>query len=258
MYDPNGQYPDPNAQAWAQYYAAGGADPAGAVYFHSVPGVKEAVTSPPVSQVTQATPQDTPIEQQPQQQQLLQQQQPYQSPSTQPTGLSPKSPIDQLKQSSPRSKRISMAGVGTPSQHPELQSSLPAYTHELHANRPSSASGQSTGASAPVGTGQTGPWSQQQSGQVQPGRATSPSSGMMGPWSYQQGPPLDEPARAGSTSPSMVGGYRGAQGHIGPGVGVGQYGAVSPGGGFHPASAGPDIHSNQATPYPTFKPSTGR
>ncbi|KAI0358316.1 hypothetical protein OH77DRAFT_1587989 [Trametes cingulata] len=47
VYDPNGTYPDPNAQAWAQYYAHGGTDPTGAVYFISVPGVKE---GPPPAQ----------------------------------------------------------------------------------------------------------------------------------------------------------------------------------------------------------------
>ncbi|CDO72078.1 hypothetical protein BN946_scf184962.g21 [Trametes cinnabarina] len=41
VYDPNTTYPDPNVQAWAQYYAHGGTDPTGAVYFISVPGVKE-------------------------------------------------------------------------------------------------------------------------------------------------------------------------------------------------------------------------
>ncbi|EIN09472.1 hypothetical protein PUNSTDRAFT_133264 [Punctularia strigosozonata HHB-11173 SS5] len=40
-YDPNTTYADPNVQAWAQYYAQGGKDPTGAVYFLSVPGVKE-------------------------------------------------------------------------------------------------------------------------------------------------------------------------------------------------------------------------
>jgi signal transducing adaptor molecule len=40
VYDPNGHYDDPNVQAWAQYYAAGGDDPAGAVYFTSIPGIK--------------------------------------------------------------------------------------------------------------------------------------------------------------------------------------------------------------------------
>ncbi|KIY63141.1 hypothetical protein CYLTODRAFT_147293 [Cylindrobasidium torrendii FP15055 ss-10] len=38
-YDPNGIYENENVQQWAQYYAAGGLDPAGAVYFFSVPGI---------------------------------------------------------------------------------------------------------------------------------------------------------------------------------------------------------------------------
>ncbi|EIW58405.1 uncharacterized protein TRAVEDRAFT_58676 [Trametes versicolor FP-101664 SS1] len=46
VYDPNGTYADPNAQAWAQYYAHGGTDPTGAVYFISVPGVKEGPPAP--------------------------------------------------------------------------------------------------------------------------------------------------------------------------------------------------------------------
>lgn len=46
VFDPNATYPDPNAQAWAQYYAQGGTDTAGAVYFISVPGVSDA-SSPP-------------------------------------------------------------------------------------------------------------------------------------------------------------------------------------------------------------------
>ncbi|KZT70877.1 hypothetical protein DAEQUDRAFT_171280 [Daedalea quercina L-15889] len=41
VYDPNTTYADPNVQAWAQYYAQGGTDPTGSVYFISVPGVKE-------------------------------------------------------------------------------------------------------------------------------------------------------------------------------------------------------------------------
>ena len=35
------RYADSNVQAWAQYYAQGGKDPTGAIYFVSVPGVKE-------------------------------------------------------------------------------------------------------------------------------------------------------------------------------------------------------------------------
>ncbi|EJD48216.1 hypothetical protein AURDEDRAFT_144151 [Auricularia subglabra TFB-10046 SS5] len=63
IFDPQGTYADPNVQAWAQYYAQGGADPAGSVYFVSVPGVTDgAATVPP-----QAQAQPQPQEQQPQQ-----------------------------------------------------------------------------------------------------------------------------------------------------------------------------------------------
>ena len=41
------RYADSNVQAWAQYYAQGGKDPTGAVYFISVPGVKEPVSPQP-------------------------------------------------------------------------------------------------------------------------------------------------------------------------------------------------------------------
>jgi len=41
IFDPNATYPDPNAQAWAQYYANGGTDMTGAVYFISVPGLTD-------------------------------------------------------------------------------------------------------------------------------------------------------------------------------------------------------------------------
>ncbi|KZT07512.1 uncharacterized protein LAESUDRAFT_113298 [Laetiporus sulphureus 93-53] len=46
VYDPAASYPDQNVQAWAQYYAQGGKDPTGAVYFISVPGVKEGPAQP--------------------------------------------------------------------------------------------------------------------------------------------------------------------------------------------------------------------
>jgi len=48
VFDPNATYPDPNAQAWAQYYAHGGDDPTGSVYFISVPGIKAGDGSPPL------------------------------------------------------------------------------------------------------------------------------------------------------------------------------------------------------------------
>ena len=44
------RYADSNVQAWAQYYAQGGKDPTGAVYFISVPGVKEQVSPQPSPQ----------------------------------------------------------------------------------------------------------------------------------------------------------------------------------------------------------------
>ena len=40
-FDASYTYADQNAQAWANYYAQGGMDPTGSVYFISVPGVKE-------------------------------------------------------------------------------------------------------------------------------------------------------------------------------------------------------------------------
>lgn len=42
VFDPNATYPDQNVQAWAQYYAQGGTDPTGSVYFISVPGITDA------------------------------------------------------------------------------------------------------------------------------------------------------------------------------------------------------------------------
>jgi signal transducing adaptor molecule len=45
VFDPDATYPDPNMQAWAQYYAQGGTDPTGSVYFISVPGITPAATA---------------------------------------------------------------------------------------------------------------------------------------------------------------------------------------------------------------------
>ncbi|KAI0255694.1 hypothetical protein BJV78DRAFT_1273273 [Lactifluus subvellereus] len=42
VFDPTATYPDQNVQAWAQYYAQGGTDPTGSVYFISVPGITDA------------------------------------------------------------------------------------------------------------------------------------------------------------------------------------------------------------------------
>ncbi|THH17854.1 hypothetical protein EW146_g3060 [Bondarzewia mesenterica] len=45
-YDPNANYADPNVHAWAQYYAQGGTDPTGSVYFFSVPGITDKAPAP--------------------------------------------------------------------------------------------------------------------------------------------------------------------------------------------------------------------
>ncbi|KAG8752532.1 ESCRT-0 subunit protein hse1 [Serendipita sp. 396] len=237
-FDPTGQYPDANAQAWVQYYAAGGDDPQGAVYFHSVPGVKEAApaTSPPASntelhygtttqtaQQAQQSQSSVAPSQAQQQQQQQQQQQPQGTDVYSTQQLSPKSPVGQLK-ASPKSNRLSMAGVGTIAQHPHLQNTLPNYAHEhLHGNRPSSAGASGVPASS---------WPHQH--QATAAGPTSP--GGSSPWNPQN-PQIYEPTRTDSASPS--GGYR-------P-----YYGGISQGGPFVPASAGPQSHSNQPTPYPT-------
>ncbi|KIK20819.1 hypothetical protein PISMIDRAFT_682021 [Pisolithus microcarpus 441] len=55
VYNPNITYADPNVQAWAQYYAQGGKDPAGAVYFVAVPGVTDTTEGPvPANEQVQA------------------------------------------------------------------------------------------------------------------------------------------------------------------------------------------------------------
>ncbi|KAF9785151.1 hypothetical protein BJ322DRAFT_1124074 [Thelephora terrestris] len=64
-YDPNMRYADSNVQAWAQYYAQGGQDPTGAVYFISVPGVKEPESPQPATATTTTTVDPNPEQEQP-------------------------------------------------------------------------------------------------------------------------------------------------------------------------------------------------
>ncbi|KAJ8079227.1 hypothetical protein PM082_021727 [Marasmius tenuissimus] len=95
VYDPNKTYGDPNVQAWAQYYAQGGKDPTGSVYFVSVPGVKEGPPSQGPPQPQQPVQQNGTVaggvvdqaQGQPQQQQ--QQQQQRHSVYQQPQSASP-------------------------------------------------------------------------------------------------------------------------------------------------------------------------
>ena len=53
MFDAYTTYSDPNVQAWAQYYIHGGNDPAGTVYFFSVPGITDGAAPPPQQQQKQ-------------------------------------------------------------------------------------------------------------------------------------------------------------------------------------------------------------
>ncbi|ETW79141.1 hypothetical protein HETIRDRAFT_420309 [Heterobasidion irregulare TC 32-1] len=85
-FDPKATYPDPNAQAWAQYYAQGGTDPTGAVYFFAVPGI------------TDRTPVDA---QSPQAQAQAQVQGQPQSQSQQDAAAGYQQPYAQVQQQSP-------------------------------------------------------------------------------------------------------------------------------------------------------------
>ena len=98
-FDPNATYPDPNAQAWAQYYAQGGTDPTGAVYFFSVPGI------------TDRTPVDAQSPQAQAQAQAQAQGQP-QSQSQQDASAGYQQPYGQVQQQSPG------AGVVSPTSGP--------------------------------------------------------------------------------------------------------------------------------------------
>ena len=70
IYDPNTTYANPNVQAWAQYYAQGGKDLTGSVYFISIPGLTDHHAS--------GSTQETGVQQTNQPAQLSQYQQPQQ------------------------------------------------------------------------------------------------------------------------------------------------------------------------------------
>ena len=141
-----------------------------------------------------------------------------------------------------------MAGVGTLTGHPSLKDHLPTYAQERQGQRPSSA-GEQGGVA--VGSAMVAnPWGGPQQQSMDPAaRAASPGGGSMSPWTHK-GPQIVEPTRTDSTSPPF--GYRP------PHAGGHHAGAVSPGGTFKPASAGPDIHSNQVTPYPVHRPNNSQ
>ncbi|KAG1728255.1 uncharacterized protein EDB91DRAFT_1060663 [Suillus paluster] len=94
VFDPNATYSDPNVQAWAQYYAQGGMDTAGAVYFISVPGVKDASPPPeqsPQSHQSSQDPYQAQAQAQPEQQ-PVHQEAAHQSPTSQHTSYMNPSP----------------------------------------------------------------------------------------------------------------------------------------------------------------------
>lgn len=113
MYDPNGTYPDPGAQAWAQYYAQGGTDPAGAVYFISVPGITDN-QAPPTAQ------------QQPQIQTQVQQQQSPQTAVEQQVQPQPQQQ-QQASATSPKEQTAFQAYPGAQGQ-PAQAEPIPAYS----------------------------------------------------------------------------------------------------------------------------------
>ncbi|KAG6899047.1 hypothetical protein C0993_001399 [Termitomyces sp. T159_Od127] len=110
VFDPSMTYSDQNVQAWAQYYARGGRDPTGAVYFISVPGVTSVA---PLVAGQQQHVQAQQQQDQPQQQQqnvqpnqtkpAVHEQQPQQviqpiqpQPQTSPGGANSRSSVDTL------------------------------------------------------------------------------------------------------------------------------------------------------------------
>jgi signal transducing adaptor molecule len=110
VFDTSETYSDPNVQAWAEYYAKGGRDLAGAVYFLSIPGLTD---GPPQTTVNsgQAALQSQSI----QQQQTLTQSGPGQSALSEPSGLQSQQPATATRlhldtQTSPPSRDWSNAG----------------------------------------------------------------------------------------------------------------------------------------------------
>ncbi|KII87126.1 hypothetical protein PLICRDRAFT_113324 [Plicaturopsis crispa FD-325 SS-3] len=101
-YDPHGTYADPNVQAWATYYAQGGKDLTGAVYFISVPGVTDGASQPPVNGSQEAL--QPSVQQQPQSQPQAQPQHlgPAASTSPAPTAHDPYQPYRQHSATQPQ------------------------------------------------------------------------------------------------------------------------------------------------------------
>ncbi|KAI9464810.1 hypothetical protein F5148DRAFT_1209321 [Russula earlei] len=144
VYDPTLTYPDQNVQAWAQYYAQGGTDPTGSVYFISVPGITDGPQR----------------EQEQQQQQQQQQQQPAAFSATAFSGAGPGSSPEFIA-------------------HAQRQSSLPNPYGPSSPTVESAAGPASAGPGGPTGVGARAPWetTSSLSGQFAQMRVGEPSVG---------------------------------------------------------------------------------
>lgn len=172
VYDPHTTYADPNVQAWAQYYAQGGKDSAGAVYFFSVPGV---TGGPP----DEAPPQSSVHPEQ----------------GGQPQGLSP-------TQTTSQPQATSQPGDSAQSSYfpPGSTASQPQGPYGYHADSPGTAQlpAAQTGAGAPYSYPSAHPASQSSQG-LGPtygggpgsgsghGHASSPVYGQVSPYDYGVG-----------------------------------------------------------------------
>ncbi|KAJ6552741.1 hypothetical protein B0H19DRAFT_1295038 [Mycena capillaripes] len=217
VYDPHTTYADPNVQAWAQYYAAGGKDLAGSVYFISIPGITDAAPTPaPAAQAQQ--------QQQQQQAQVAQQQQAQVAQQQQ-------AQVAQQQQQQPLESALPTSPIDDD----------PGYFPDPYANQPEYA--------APVQTQQP---QQTQDYYAQPAQQHSPSGSelahALGPQPTQQqqyqGYSLTDPgAGAGSAQPRQGysltdpgSGLAGASGAA-PSSPVVAYGASAAGGGGSPERA---------------------
>lgn len=167
VFDPNATYPDPNAQAWAQYYAQGGTDTAGAVYFISVPGVSDAPSPPeqtpqshqPSLDPYQAQAQQSPAQQEAMHQSPTSQHATYMSPNSQQSQYSPQ-PYYQDPASAPQASAPQVSPTTATGGIPSLQrtssvtASVPT-SYSYHSPSPQQQLSQ-TGQNAYAGPGSEG------------------------------------------------------------------------------------------------------
>ncbi|KAH7922334.1 hypothetical protein BV22DRAFT_1197529 [Leucogyrophana mollusca] len=221
LYDPNTTYADPNVQAWAQYYAQGGKDDAGAVYFISVPGVTDHVPQVPPPGPQEHVPGA----------QVYQQQQPQTITST-PQGVSPASshpPTDRYHAQAASMQSPVMehaAYTGTQGQSP-----YPPQPYHQESSAPAVGSSSPPSASTAMAAAA---WSQQQQ---QPPSPTSPSTLRRQSTAHSMAPTASGPAPYGygpqmTSSPSQQQQqqYSPQGSHMDPAAG---YGSVQQGASMH-------------------------